>query len=193
MFIGYYNKSIILTFIGLFCSVLGINFCLCGDIYIASLLMVISGICDCFDGYVASLVKRNDKEKNYGVQLDSLVDVCCFGIFPIILAVSLGYNKIYNLFVYFIYIFCGITRLAYFNVDEDNKKYFKGVPITTVSFLLPTLLFFTVNEIVIMLFFLILSFLFLCNIKISKVSLKGKKIILIIGIILVLFIIWRLL
>ena len=134
MFIGYYNKSIILTFIGLFCSILGINFCLNGNVYVASILMILSGVCDCFDGYIASLVKRNEKEKLYGIQLDSLVDVCCFGLFPIILAVSLGYNHIYNICIYFIYIFCGVTRLAYFNVADDNKKCFRGVPITTVSF-----------------------------------------------------------
>ena len=141
MFIGYYNKSIILTFIGLFFSIFGINFCLNGDIEIALILMIISGICDCFDGYVASLVKRNDKEKLYGVELDSLVDTVCFGVFPIIVGIALGYNKIYNIIVYCIYLFSGITRLGYFNVDDDNKKCFKGLPITTISFILPFILF----------------------------------------------------
>lgn len=192
MFIGYYNKSIILTFIGLFFSIFGINFCLNGDIEIALILMIISGIFDCFDGYVASLVKRNDKEKLYGVELDSLVDTVCFGVFPIIVGIALGYNKIYNIIVYCIYLFSGITRLGYFNVDDDNKKCFKGLPITTISFILPFILFITKNEIILMSSYLILSFLFLFNFKINKVSLKGKKRILLLGIILILIALFNL-
>lgn len=192
MFIGYYNKSIILTFIGLFCSIFGINFCLKGDIEVALILMIISGICDCFDGYVASLVKRNEKEKLYGVELDSLVDTVCFGCFPVILGIGLGYNKIYNIIVYCIYLFSGITRLGYFNVDDDNKKCFKGLPITTVSFILPFVVFITRNEFVLMGSYLVLSFLFLYNFKINKVSLKGKKRILLLGVILIIIILFKL-
>lgn len=191
MFIGYYNKSIILTFISLFCSVLGIILCFDGEFYYSSILMVFSGICDCFDGYVASFVDRTKEEKLYGVQLDSLVDAVCFGVFPIVLSVSLGYKKFYNIIVYLIYIFCGITRLCYFNVDKDNAKFFKGVPITTVSFLLPFILIFTVNEFVIMLIFLILGFFFLYNIRINKLNLKFKKVIFVVGILLIFLILWR--
>ena len=191
MFIGYYNKSIILTFIGLFCSIFGISFCFKGDIDIALVLMIISGICDCFDGYVASLVKRSKEEKLYGVELDSLVDTVCFGVFPIILGLSLGYNNIYNVIIYCIYLFSGITRLGYFNIDVDNKKCFKGLPITTVSFILPFILFVTRNEVVMMISYLVLSFLFLYNFKINKVSLKGKKGILLLGIALILIILFK--
>lgn len=130
---------------------------------------------------MASLVKRSKEEKLYGVQLDSLVDTVCFGVFPIIFGISLGYNKIYNMIVYCVYLFSGITRLGYFNIDVDNSKCFKGLPITTVSFILPIILFITKNELVIMFSFLILSFLFLYNIRINKVDLRGKKRILLLG------------
>lgn len=190
MFVGYYNRSIILTFLGLFCSVFGICFSLNDNFSIAIMLLVISGICDCFDGYVASLTKRDDKEKLYGVQLDSLVDVVSFGVFPIILSVSLGFDSYFNIFVYCIYLFCGITRLAYFNVDDDNKKVFKGIPITTVSFVLPLFLSFTKSEIPLMVLFLAFSFLFLFNIRIKKFNLKRKIFILIIGILLLFLIYW---
>lgn len=191
MFVGYYNLSIILTFLGLFCSIFGICFCISGNMSVSIMLLVISGICDCFDGYVASLVKRSDKEKLYGVQLDSLVDAICFGAFPIILSVSLGFNSYFNIIVYCIYIFCGITRLAYFNVDDDNNRIFKGVPITTVSFALPLLLTFMRTEIPLMIFFLVFSFLFLFKIEIRKINLKMKFMILILGILLLFLIYWR--
>lgn len=184
MFIGFYNKSIILTFVGLFCALLGIKFGFDGEIYYASMLMIFSGICDCFDGYVASLVKRTEKEKLYGVELDSLVDTVCFGVFPIMLGLALGYNSYFNIIIYFIYLFAGITRLGYFNVDDDNKKCFKGVPITTSSFVFPIILMITKNEIVLMVSYLLFAFLFLFNIEIKKVSFKGKIIILVLGLLL---------
>ena len=191
MFIGYYNKSIILTFVGLFFTVLGIKFSFDGSIGIACMMMILSGICDCFDGYVASLVKRNEKEKLYGVELDSLVDTVCFGCFPVMLGIALGYTSYVNIIIYFIYLFCGITRLGYFNVDDDNKRCFKGVPITTISFIFPVIVGITTNEVVMMLTYLIFSFLFLYKIEIKKVSLKGKNLILLLGFLLMLFLGWR--
>ena len=185
MFIGIYNKSIILTFIGLFCCVIGISFCFEGNILISSILLVIAGICDCFDGYVASKVKRTAKEKQYGIELDSLVDAVCFGMYPIVIATSLGYTSIINMIIYCIYIFCGITRLGYFKVDEENTKHFKGLPITTMSFILPIILIFTQSEIVLMITFLLVAILFITNIKINKVDLKTKKLFLLTAIIII--------
>lgn len=193
MFIGFYNKSIILTFMGLFFSLLGIKFGFDGEIYYAAFMMILAGICDCFDGYVASLVKRNEKEKLYGVELDSLVDTVCFGVFPIMIGLALGYNSYLNVVIYFIYLFAGITRLGYFNVDDDNKKCFKGVPITTSSFVFPVILMLTTNEIVLMISYLMFAFLFLFNIEIKKVSFKGKIIILVLGLVLGGLILWRIL
>lgn len=191
MFIGIYNKSIILTFIGVFCCIIGVSYCFEGELLIPSILLVIAGVCDCFDGYVASKIKRTEKEKKYGIELDSLADAVCFGMYPIVISASLGYISILNLIIYCMYIFCGITRLGYFNVDEENKKYFKGLPITTISFLLPFLLIFTQSEIALMIFFVIISLSFIFNFKISKVDLKTKKMFLLIAIIIIGILIWR--
>ena len=191
MFIGFYNKSIILTFIGLFCSIFGMYFCLNNNINIALILFLISGICDSFDGYIASLIKRTKDEKKYGIQLDSLVDVVCFGVFPIIISLSFGYNNYYNLIIYCIYIFCWITRLAYFNIDEQQKENFRGVPITTASFAFPILLFFTTNEIILMTAFIILSLLFILNIKVKKFNLKERKLYSLCVVVILLIILWR--
>lgn len=189
MFIGYYNKSIILTFISLFLCIFGISMALDNNITVSIILLVICGICDCFDGYVASFVKRTDKEKQYGVELDSIVDIICYGVYPIIIAYSFGYNSIYNILIYFCYIFSSVTRLCYFNVDENNKNYFKGVPITTISFVLPVILAFTTNELFLMFTLLVFSILYLINIKINKLKIKHKWLMLLLGIILITLII----
>ncbi len=181
MFIGYYNKSIILTFIGLFFTILGIKFSFDHQLVLSLISLLLSGLCDTFDGTVASLVKRNKEEKLYGVQLDSLVDVICFGLFPIIICIHLGYNSFWNIFIYFIFLFCGVSRLAFFNVDKDNQKYFRGLPITMSSFILSSIMLITINEIVIMVSLLLLSVLFVLNFKIPKSSFGLKILYLIIG------------
>ena len=114
-------------------------------------------------------------------------------IFPIMLGLALGYNSYLNIVIYFIYLFAGITRLGYFNVDDDNKKCFKGVPITTSSFVFPLILMITKSEIILMISYLMFAFLFLFNIEIKKVSFKGKIGILFLGLFLGGIILWRIL
>ncbi len=192
MFIGFYNKSIILTFIGLFFTIFGINFSFNGNCSMALICLLFSGICDTFDGTIARLVNRNDKEKEYGVELDSLVDVICFGVFPIIIAICLGFNSTLDMVIYCIYMFCGVTRLAYFNVDLENKKHFKGLPITMSSFIIPIILLISDCEVVVMMTFLVLAFLFVFNLKIPKSDLKMKFLYLLIGILIIVLILSRL-
>lgn len=192
MFIGFYNPSIILTFIGLFCTIIGIKFAICGKVGISLILLLASGICDTFDGTIASLIKRNEKEKKYGVELDSLVDIACFGIFPIIIAISLDYTSLLDILIYCFYIFCGVTRLAYFNVDKDNKSFFRGLPITMSSFILPIVMLLSKSEIIVVGTLLILGILFIIDFKIPKSSLKLKLLYLLLGIIIISLIILKL-
>ena len=62
MFIGVWNKSVILTYIGLFFSVIGMYLAFTNEniLYAFSCLMV-SGVCDLFDGKVARMCKRTEK------------------------------------------------------------------------------------------------------------------------------------
>ena len=78
---------------------------------------------------------------------DSLCDIVCFGIFPIILGYQLGMCKIYSLMILAFYGVAGVIRLAYFNVMEEkrqsetseNRKYYQGLPITSMSVIMPLL------------------------------------------------------
>ena len=133
--IGYYNKSIYLTFLGMAISIIGIvNI---KDIKIAMICLMLAGICDLFDGFIARKVKRSEIEKQYGIQLDSLVDTISFLVFPTIYLIS-TINSISGIIVAICYLFCGITRLAYFNVTTyENNKTFHGLPVTYISLILP--------------------------------------------------------
>ena len=81
MFLGIYDYTVILTYISLGISVFGITRALEGDFKVAIFCLALSGLCDMFDGKIARTKKnRTDDEKNFGIQIDSLCDVVCFGI-----------------------------------------------------------------------------------------------------------------
>ena len=80
LFLGCYNKSVILTYLGVSISLLGmINIEHRG---ISVICLVTAGICDLFDGVVARKSKRTDTERAFGVQIDSLADMISFIAFP---------------------------------------------------------------------------------------------------------------
>ena len=147
MIIGKWNKSVILTYVGLFFSILGIFLCVTKEnsINYAMSCLIMAGICDLFDGFVARKCKRTEEEKKFGIQLDSLVDVVSFIIFPIIIFINMKLVSIYSLFAFFLFAICGIARLAYFNIKVENiegpVKYYSGLPVTFSALIFPMLYF----------------------------------------------------
>ena len=87
MLIGFYGASVILTYVGLSFSIVGMAFAFSGHIPTAIMCLIIAGVCDMFNGTIARACKRTDKEKKFGIQLDSLVDVVSFGVFPIVIGI----------------------------------------------------------------------------------------------------------
>lgn len=171
-FIGYYNRSVWLTFVGMALSIAGIAYI--SDIRIAMLCLIGAGICDLFDGFIARKVKRTDKEKEYGVQLDSLVDVVSFLVFPSVFLITTSHSLV-GVAIAVLYMFCGISRLAWFNITtyEDNRT-FTGVPVTYIALLVPlySLCYvygsFTYYKECLCGIYVLMALLFVLNIKIKK-------------------------
>ena len=83
MMIGFYNYTLVLTFLSLVSAVFGMTQASGGHFNIAVGCLAFAGLCDAFDGRVARTKKdRTDDECLFGVQLDSLCDVVAFGAFP---------------------------------------------------------------------------------------------------------------
>lgn len=146
--IGFYDYTVVVTYISLISSIMGMFFAIDGKLPLAVFCLAFSGLCDMFDGKIARTKKnRTDDEKAFGIQIDSLCDVVCFGIFSIILGYQLGMCKIYSLMILAFYGVAGVIRLAYFNVMEEkrqsetseNRKYYQGLPITSMSVIMPLL------------------------------------------------------
>lgn len=141
--VGYYNYTVWLTYLSLLVGGIGICFGLAGNPFAAVICLGISGIIDLFDGKVARLKKdRTEEEKHYGIQIDSLTDLVCFGVLPVTIGYAVGMNHWWFMPLMILYILAGMIRLAYFNVkefhrEEGMKKGFYGVPITTTAMVIP--------------------------------------------------------
>lgn len=185
------DKANILTYVGLILAVLGIQLCLVGNIDLAIMCLLIAGICDGFDGAFARKL-RKDGDPNFGVELDSLVDIISSGVFPVVICLSMGFNSILDLVIYTIFLVCGVGRLAYYNItSKENSGYFTGVPITVSTILLPLIYVITKKEIVFVGALLTLSVAYVSNFKIKKLDLKSKIALSVVGILFILFLIFR--
>lgn len=143
--IGYYNRSVILTYIGLVFAVVGIVEALDFRPQIAIICLMVCGLCDMFDGTIARKCTRTEDEKAFGVQIDSLCDLVCFGILPAIIGYSVGNTSWIGTACMALYMLAVVIRLGYFNVQEINRArengskrtHYEGLPVTTVAILLP--------------------------------------------------------
>lgn len=145
-FIGFYDYTVILTYMSLVSAVLGMILAHKGTFWAAMLCLFLSGFCDAFDGKVARTKKnRTDDEKAFGIQLDSLCDVVSFGVAPAFTLYCMGVNSILGIAILCIYCVCAVIRLAFFNVQESKRqqvesganKYYRGLPVTTSAIIFP--------------------------------------------------------
>jgi len=102
-------------------------------LYQASLSIFFAIFFDGFDGRVARLTKT---QSDFGVELDSLADVCSFGVAPALLVYRWALEPLgfWGLFAAFAFAACGALRLARFNVlahrnHAGGSRYFVGLPI----------------------------------------------------------------
>ena len=144
--IGFYSYTVVLTYLGLASSAIGMILTFQGFAKYALFCLAFSGLCDMFDGKVARLKKdRTEDEKRFGIQIDSLCDVVCFGAFPMILCYSIGMRGPAGISILVFYLIAGVIRLAFFNVMEEKRqeetdearKYYQGLPITSIAIILP--------------------------------------------------------
>ena len=135
--LGFYNYTVILTYLGMLSGFTGIVCASSGNLKGALICLVIAGVCDMFDGKIASTMERTR----------SLSDLICFGVLPaMIVYVSLSGRL--RLIPCALYTLCALIRLAWFNVDEEERqdresgrrKVYLGLPVTSAAVLFPVLI-----------------------------------------------------
>ncbi len=186
--IGFYDYTVILTYISFVSAVVGIFCASSMHLRWSIFCLAFCGLCDMFDGKIARTKKnRTEDEKSFGIQIDSLCDVVCFGVLPIVICYKLGMDRIYSMAILALYGLAGMIRLGYFNVmeakrqaaTEEARKYYQGLPITSMAIALPILflaspLFPNHQAFPIALHILVavVGFLFVLNFKLRKPSVK---------------------
>lgn len=178
MFIGNLNLANIMTLAGLTFSVFACFFSFDGEIGYAIICLMASGLFDLFDGLVAGKLERSEKEALLGAQLDSLADLVCFGVTPIIIALNTGLNSMFDVALMAVYLCCAAMRLAYFNIygkhDENGRQYYTGLPVTYAALIFPVV-FISLNIIdldiarnIVRLTFFVVALAFVLKVKIVK-------------------------
>jgi len=194
MLLGKWNKSVILSYVGLLFSVCGMYFFIQGQVNYGVVCLMFAGVCDLFDGTVARRCKRTKEEKQFGIELDSLIDVFDFIALPIVFFYSIGFNQWYFTPLLGLYGIFGIARLAHFNtiVENDNKPvpFYHGLPVTYAALIFP-LLYLIISRYFSFLFLVVfgiiiffVSILFIVDIKVPKPKLKMSIFLLLLAIIL---------
>ena len=145
-FIGVYDYTVIVTYLSLISGFVGMSFAFKGNLLATVICILISGVCDMFDGVIARTKKnRTQDEKGFGIQIDSLCDIICFGVCPSIFLYFSGLNSLLGISITVFYLLCGVIRLAFFNVLETNRqqheggcaKSYRGLPVTSAAIIYP--------------------------------------------------------
>lgn len=143
MFIGKYNASVILTYVGVALAIVGMWFALEGSSYHAMICLVLAGVCDLFDGTAARLFKRDEKELAFGREIDSLADMVSFIALPAVFAMMLPGRAWLTVPAMILYALAGIIRLAWFNIagtgESDGERFYHGLPVTYAALIFPIL------------------------------------------------------
>ena len=147
--LGYYNPSVILTYISLVSASIGLNYVLGGEeksMFAALFCLMVSGVCDMFGGAIAQRCKRTEEEKLFGIEIDSLCDLVAFGALPALIGLRLGEGSLLAKIAAALILLASVVRLGFFNVQEltrdrsQKREGYLGFPVTLISVLYPLLL-----------------------------------------------------
>jgi CDP-diacylglycerol--serine O-phosphatidyltransferase len=186
--IGKYDKSVLLTYVGAASAVVGCAAAIQGAFTMSMICLILSGVCDMFDGKVARMCTRDDTGKAFGVQIDSLSDVVAFLILPAIYGYVFLFQVPYaqkDMFlmplwckaIFILYILAGLIRLAWFNLHATLDKpvaYYTGLPVTSAAIIFPCLHLIGLFVPMVLTFwlmaaaFLVMAVLFVARIRIPK-------------------------
>ena len=94
--------------------------------------LALAALLDTFDGRFARCFHRSPRQRRVGRELDSLVDVCAFGVAPVAAAAAAappsgGPAAAIWWASAFAYLGAVVTRLGFYNVEADDSR-FVGLP-----------------------------------------------------------------
>jgi CDP-diacylglycerol--serine O-phosphatidyltransferase len=127
---GIYLLPNILTTVALFAGFYAVVAAMKGLFDTAAVAILIAMIADGLDGRVARLTNT---QSAFGAQYDSLADLVAFGVAPALVIYSWSLMSLGKLgwLAAFFYMAATALRLARFNTQVSDKRYFQGLPSPT--------------------------------------------------------------
>jgi CDP-diacylglycerol--serine O-phosphatidyltransferase len=124
---GIYLLPNLLTTIALFAGFYAIVAAMKGRFDTAAIAILVAMIADGLDGRVARLTHT---QSLFGAQYDSLSDLVAFGVAPALVLYSWSFLSLGKLgwLAAFFYTAATALRLARFNTQVTDKRYFQGLP-----------------------------------------------------------------
>ncbi len=106
--------------------------------------LALAALLDTFDGRFARCFDRTPRQRRAGLELDSLVDVCAFGVAPVAVLEALsvpgsGPPAALWWVTAFAYLGAVVTRLSFHNVEADEAG-FVGLPTPAAALIWSTYL-----------------------------------------------------
>jgi len=118
-----------------------------------NLAAIAIGVAVFTDGLDGRIARLTNLVSDFGRELDSLADVITFGVAPALLAFAWGVRTLdpaissehltrFGYFLTFLFVVCGASRLARFNIQQNpvpknpgraGRKYFVGLPIPSAA------------------------------------------------------------
>lgn len=166
----------ICSLLGLLSAMFGIYFAIEGN-FLASIISILWAVLfDWYDGIIARKMKGRTKEQGiFGAQLDSMIDIVSFGVFPAVLLLSYGNYSVWFMPGAFIIVAAVAIRLSYFNIYGliDSKTYMglavdNNVLILAFLFLFESFFSHTFFSILLYTLLMIISVLNLASIRTHK-------------------------
>jgi len=148
--LGHLNPATCLTLTGAALSVLAVVFTARGSFAVGVICLLYAGLCDLFDGFIATRTSRTKEQADFGMQIDSIVDMAAFGVAPAFMGLHLGLASPVELTALIFYVCCAATRLAWFNVHgttcDGQLRCYTGLPVTYSALFFPVLLLFATAQ-----------------------------------------------
>ena len=185
--IGFYDYTVIATYGALFIALHGIYSSAAGNPAAGLLCLICCGVIDTFDGRIARSKKdRTADGRRFGIQIDSLNDLVCFGVLPASIGAAFGMKSIVSHALLSLYVlrrsYAWATstspRKSGRRESTEDRTHYLGLPVTAVCIVMPAVYLISsyTNAGAVSLFnimFPIMALAFISPLKIKKLRLPG--------------------
>lgn len=142
-FIGAYNPACLISLAGVLAAVGAMIFAVHGITSLALVGLILAGLADLFDGVVARRLELSAYEREFGVQLDTVIDAVAFVATPVVIGLTADPVSWPLVLAVAWFVMAGVVRLAHFNTlavrGVDQSGHHRGLPVTYTALILPLL------------------------------------------------------